>query len=122
MVGVGDQFIVVHVEPLLGDISTHQGLDRHRPDRNRIVTGRHRRSPKAASDKFAKLEWFRDIINHFALAILVVLTRGFRAVERSRESMRIAQVAPLTEAVPPKLYGGTERVISWLTEELVEQG
>ncbi len=36
--------------------------------------------------------------------------------------MRIAQVAPLTEAVPPKLYGGTERVISWLTEELVEQG
>ncbi len=36
--------------------------------------------------------------------------------------MRIAQVAPLTEAVPPKLYGGTERVISWLTEELVGQG
>jgi glycosyltransferase involved in cell wall biosynthesis len=33
--------------------------------------------------------------------------------------MRIAQVAPLTEAVPPKLYGGTERVIHWLTEELV---
>jgi glycosyltransferase involved in cell wall biosynthesis len=36
--------------------------------------------------------------------------------------MRIAQVAPLTEAVPPKLYGGTERVISWLTEALVELG
>jgi len=36
--------------------------------------------------------------------------------------MRIAQIAPLTEAVPPKLYGGTERVISWLTEELVRQG
>jgi predicted NBD/HSP70 family sugar kinase len=33
--------------------------------------------------------------------------------------MRIAQVAPLAESVPPKLYGGTERVISWLTEELV---
>src|SRR6202140_5437036 len=33
--------------------------------------------------------------------------------------MRIAQVAPLTEAVPPKLYGGTERVVHWLTEELV---
>jgi hypothetical protein len=29
--------------------------------------------------------------------------------------MRIAQIAPLTEAIPPKLYGGTERVISWLT-------
>lgn len=36
--------------------------------------------------------------------------------------MRIAQIAPLTEAVPPSLYGGTERVISWLTEELVALG
>ena len=36
--------------------------------------------------------------------------------------MRIAQVAPLYESVPPKLYGGTERVVSWLTEELVTQG
>ncbi|MGA7323774.1 MAG: glycosyltransferase family 4 protein [Rhodomicrobium sp.] len=36
--------------------------------------------------------------------------------------MRIAQIAPLTEAVPPKLYGGTERVVSWLTEALVKQG
>jgi glycosyltransferase involved in cell wall biosynthesis len=36
--------------------------------------------------------------------------------------MKIAQVAPLTEAVPPRLYGGTERVVSWLTEELVALG
>src|SRR5258708_31995564 len=36
--------------------------------------------------------------------------------------MRIAQVAPLTEAVPPRLYGGTERVVHWLTEELVAPG
>jgi glycosyltransferase involved in cell wall biosynthesis len=36
--------------------------------------------------------------------------------------MRIAQVAPLFESVPPKLYGGTERVVSYLTEELVRQG
>jgi len=36
--------------------------------------------------------------------------------------MRIAQVAPLTEAVPPRLYGGTERVVYWLTEELVALG
>lgn len=36
--------------------------------------------------------------------------------------MRIAQVAPLFEAVPPKLYGGTERVVHWLTEELVTLG
>ena len=36
--------------------------------------------------------------------------------------MKIAQVAPLAEAVPPKLYGGTERVVSWLTESLIELG
>ena len=36
--------------------------------------------------------------------------------------MRIAQIAPLSEAVPPRLYGGTERVVSWLTEELVRLG
>lgn len=36
--------------------------------------------------------------------------------------MRIAQVAPLAESVPPKLYGGTERVVSYLTEELVALG
>lgn len=36
--------------------------------------------------------------------------------------MKIAQIAPLTESVPPKFYGGTERVVSWLTESLVELG
>jgi glycosyltransferase involved in cell wall biosynthesis len=36
--------------------------------------------------------------------------------------MRIAQVAPLVESCPPQLYGGTERVVSHLTEELVRQG
>ena len=36
--------------------------------------------------------------------------------------MQIAQIAPLTEAIPAKLYGGTERVISWLTDELVALG
>jgi len=49
-------------------------------------------------------------------------------VERPRETisrpkpLRIAQVAPLYESVPPKLYGGTERVVSYLTEELVRRG
>lgn len=38
------------------------------------------------------------------------------------DAMRIAQVAPLYESVPPKYYGGTERVVSYLTEELVRQG
>jgi glycosyltransferase involved in cell wall biosynthesis len=38
------------------------------------------------------------------------------------QPLRIAQVAPLHESVPPRLYGGTERVVSYLTEELVRQG
>src|ERR1700722_15976764 len=39
-----------------------------------------------------------------------------------RLRMKIAQVAPLIEAVPPKLYGGTERVVAYLTDALVELG
>jgi len=37
-------------------------------------------------------------------------------------NMKIAQVAPLMESVPPRLYGGTERIVSYLTEELVRMG
>ena len=40
----------------------------------------------------------------------------------SPQRLRIAQVAPLYESVPPKLYGGTERVVSYLTEELTRMG
>jgi hypothetical protein len=36
--------------------------------------------------------------------------------------MRTAQLAPLAESVPPKLYGGTERIVAWLVDELVELG
>ncbi len=54
-------------------------------------------------------------------------TVAFRVDDDSRSpapsaSMRIAQIAPLMESVPPRLYGGTERIVSWLTEELVRQG
>ncbi|HEY7886697.1 MAG TPA: glycosyltransferase family 4 protein [Steroidobacteraceae bacterium] len=43
-------------------------------------------------------------------------------MSESATALRIAQVAPLYESVPPKLYGGTERVVSYLTEELVRAG
>jgi glycosyltransferase involved in cell wall biosynthesis len=43
-------------------------------------------------------------------------------VLRSRDTLRIAQISPLFESVPPRGYGGTERVVSWLTEELVRMG
>ncbi|MGB6589478.1 MAG: glycosyltransferase family 4 protein, partial [Pseudolabrys sp.] len=36
--------------------------------------------------------------------------------------MKIAQIAPLIESVPPRLYGGTERIVSYVTEELVALG
>jgi hypothetical protein len=36
--------------------------------------------------------------------------------------VKIAQIAPLIESVPPRLYGGTERIVSYLTEELVALG
>ena len=36
--------------------------------------------------------------------------------------MKIAQIAPLAESCPPRLYGGTERIVSYLTEELVRRG
>src|SRR5467141_1571507 len=43
-------------------------------------------------------------------------------LQRGAAIMRIAQVAPLYEPVPPKRYGGTERIVSYLTEELVRFG
>src|SRR5213080_815030 len=48
--------------------------------------------------------------------------RGSSYLTQEDRPMRIAQVAPLNESVPPRLYGGTERVVSYLTEELVRQG
>ena len=42
--------------------------------------------------------------------------------QHSRPRLRIAQLAPLYERIPPKLYGGTERVVSYITEELVRRG
>lgn len=47
---------------------------------------------------------------------------GQNCSEKGNLTVRIAQVAPLYESVPPKLYGGTERVVSYLTEELIQLG
>jgi glycosyltransferase involved in cell wall biosynthesis len=60
-------------------------------------------------------------------------TQGVKALDRTNEGngkrshsearrLRIAQIAPLYERIPPKLYGGTERVVSYITEELVRRG
>src|SRR5438105_5877717 len=48
--------------------------------------------------------------------------RGSSYLTQEDRPMRIAQVAPLFESVPPPYYGGTARVVSYLTEELVRQG
>ncbi len=42
--------------------------------------------------------------------------------QREKDEMRIAQIAPLLEAVPPLLYGGTERIVAYLCDSLVEMG
>jgi glycosyltransferase involved in cell wall biosynthesis len=47
---------------------------------------------------------------------------GIRLAAGRGRRLRIAQVSPLYESVPPSRYGGTERVVSWLTEELVSRG
>ncbi len=49
-------------------------------------------------------------------------TSGAAAFRAPTRSLRIAQLAPLYESVPPKLYGGTERIVAYLAEELVRRG
>ena len=44
------------------------------------------------------------------------------AYDSAMPRLRIAQIAPLYERIPPKLYGGTERIVSHITEELVRLG
>jgi len=54
---------------------------------------------------------------------LDTMTNGDKPTTRPAvPRLRIAQVAPLYESIPPKLYGGTERVVSYITEELVRRG
>jgi glycosyltransferase involved in cell wall biosynthesis len=50
------------------------------------------------------------------------MQRSLARCDASSETMRIAQIAPLYEAVPPRLYGGTERVVAYLADALVELG
>src|SRR5690348_4874321 len=45
-----------------------------------------------------------------------------RSTQASRGKMKIAQVCPLYESCPPRLYGGTERIVYYLTEELIRRG
>src|SRR3954468_4442564 len=49
-------------------------------------------------------------------------SRAQRKMSSPDERLSIAQVAPLYESVPPRMYGGTERIVSYLTEELVGMG
>ena len=65
-----------------------------------------------------------DVVPDLLTASVELLKPSRRAIKRGRAQppLRIAQVAPLTERVPPKLYGGTERVVAMLCDELVRQG
>jgi glycosyltransferase involved in cell wall biosynthesis len=61
-------------------------------------------------------------LKYLAVSTLSVVAGVKNISTNEGYSMHIAQIAPLTEAIPPKLYGGTERVVSWLTEELIALG
>ena len=62
------------------------------------------------------------------LVITIIQTprspRAYVIASRSAgvDNVKIAQIAPLMESVPPRLYGGTERIVSYLTDELVRLG
>jgi glycosyltransferase involved in cell wall biosynthesis len=63
------------------------------------------------------------IENHLLHQLNTSFTKRLAQENRQKGSqMRIAQVAPLTESVPPKAYGGTERIVSYLTDALVDLG
>jgi glycosyltransferase involved in cell wall biosynthesis len=53
---------------------------------------------------------------------MILSLHAFALISERRFPMKIAQIAPLAESCPPRLYGGTERIVSYLTEELVQQG
>src|SRR6476619_7683982 len=55
-------------------------------------------------------------------SLSTVVRTGHRDKTKGEWAMKIAQVAPLWESVPPKLYGGTERIVSYITEALVRMG
>src|SRR3989344_7448674 len=72
-----------------------------------LLTGR-----TAESRSRTILPWSKWLIN----------TKNFMTSSSDRKKLRIAQVAPLWFSIPPKKYGGIERVVSLLTEELVRRG
>src|SRR5215475_5838408 len=79
--------------------------------------------PRAILDEFPCtarlfLTWIAAEPGQELFHSVTVLNRGCTR----RFFMRIAQIAPLMESVPPRLYGGTERIVSYLADELVEQG
>src|ERR1700722_11124378 len=84
---------------------------------------RREKVPRFAKNKFhTGIEIFRPwFVVVFASQHRGATGKSIPGHERLN-SMHIAQIAPLTEAIPPKLYGGTERVVSWLTEELIALG
>src|SRR6188472_1339696 len=78
----------------------------------------HRLEKRAATNgSLALKKLFPCRIDKFCL-MLRAAGRVRGSADRQGEPMLIAQIAPLTEAIPPKLYGGTERVVYWLVEEL----
>ena len=105
-----------------------------KPDAGQQASGRHNGLPPAKRKRTTVPQASR-VACHFAVTChrrrnpatprrKKTRSPGFYPAEKKHgvSFMRIAQIAPLTESVPPRLYGGTERVVAFLTEELVAMG
>jgi hypothetical protein len=76
---------------------------------------------RSAADRYRR--WIAQYkADRFPLVSTNCFTGATMAADGVDRPLRIAQVAPLAESVPPRLYGGTERIVSYLTEALVDRG
>jgi len=90
----------------------------------------HQNDATLKVDTFACSGWDERLNDDVTAAIVgltdheinAIIRANFGAIALREETMKIAQIAPLMESVPPRLYGGTERVVSYLTDELAHLG
>ena len=98
--------------------------------RGYLLSISHQNDATLKVDTFACSGWDERLNDDVTAAIVgltdheinAIIRANFGAIALREETMKIAQIAPLMESVPPRLYGGTERVVSYLTDELVRMG
>ena len=123
------------------DDQRRQHRRQHAADRAAGLLQKHRHDGDQHAGQVARFPWMAPVPTQTVRGVNVAAPAGFAPwccrkkaqcnncdpliVSLAGEvftPMRVAQIAPLTESVPPRLYGGTERIVSFLTEELVAMG